>query len=220
MLRWVICTAFGEPVDPDVNCISARSSSPTSIGSIGSAASRSPTVKTLMPFSSSTGIATRNGSDTMTALASIMPMTFMVSSAHTTRSVRGVGWCSIGQARATHPQALRSGSDLDRESGQHADRVAETDAGRGESTGDALGPLVHLAPGVPDRFVRFAGDHAPAAGAGITVHLLGESAHHDLLADICPGAHARLPCSAWREAFSRRRAHIWGAVVSRIGDVP
>ena len=31
----------------------------------------------------------------MTALASIMPMTFMVSSAHTTRSVRGVGWCSM-----------------------------------------------------------------------------------------------------------------------------
>ena len=45
-----------------------------------------------MPFSSSTGIATRNGSETMTALASIMPMTFMVSSAQTTRSVRGVGW--------------------------------------------------------------------------------------------------------------------------------
>ena len=48
-----------------------------------------------MPFSSSTGMATRNGSETMTALASIMPMTFMVSSAQTTRSVRGVGWCSI-----------------------------------------------------------------------------------------------------------------------------
>ena len=48
-----------------------------------------------MPFSSSTGIATRNGSETMTALASIMSMTVMVSSAQTTRSVRGVGWCSI-----------------------------------------------------------------------------------------------------------------------------
>ena len=36
-----------------------------------------------------------NGSDTMTALASIMLMTFMVSSAQTTRSVRGVGWWSI-----------------------------------------------------------------------------------------------------------------------------
>src|ERR1700743_962093 len=33
MLRWVICTAFGDPVEPDVSCISARSSSPTSTGS-------------------------------------------------------------------------------------------------------------------------------------------------------------------------------------------
>ena len=44
-----------------------------------------------MPFSSSTGTATRNGSETMTALASIMSMTVVVSSAQTTRSVRGVG---------------------------------------------------------------------------------------------------------------------------------
>ncbi len=48
-----------------------------------------------MPFSSSTGIAAVNGSETMTALASIMPMTVMVSSAQITRSVRGVGWCSM-----------------------------------------------------------------------------------------------------------------------------
>ena len=95
MLRWVICTAFGDPVEPDVSCISARSSSPVSTGSIGSAASRSATLRTLMPFSSRTGAATRKGSEMMTASASIMPMTFMVSSAHTARSVRGVGWCSI-----------------------------------------------------------------------------------------------------------------------------
>ena len=48
-----------------------------------------------MPFSSSTGMAAVNGSETMTALASIMPMTVMVSSAQITRSVRGVGWCSM-----------------------------------------------------------------------------------------------------------------------------
>ena len=40
-------------------------------------------------------MATRNGSETMTAFASIIAMTFMVSSAQTARSVRGVGWCSI-----------------------------------------------------------------------------------------------------------------------------
>ena len=95
MLRWVIWTALGDPVEPDVSCISARSSSPTSTGSIGSDASRSATVRTVMPFSSSTGMATRNGSETMTALASIMLMTVMVSSAQITRSVRGVGWCSM-----------------------------------------------------------------------------------------------------------------------------
>ena len=57
MLRWVIWTAFGEPVEPDVNCISARSSSPTSMGSTGSDASSSATVRTLTPFSSSTAMA-------------------------------------------------------------------------------------------------------------------------------------------------------------------
>ncbi len=40
-------------------------------------------------------MATMNGSETMTAFASIMLMTVMVSSAQTIRSVRGVGWCSI-----------------------------------------------------------------------------------------------------------------------------
>lgn len=48
-----------------------------------------------MSFSCRTGMATRKGSETTTAFASIMPMTFMVSSAHTARSVRGVGWCSM-----------------------------------------------------------------------------------------------------------------------------
>ncbi|COW64172.1 Uncharacterised protein [Mycobacterium tuberculosis] len=40
-------------------------------------------------------MATRKGSETITTLASIMPMTVMVSSAHTAKSVRGVGWCSM-----------------------------------------------------------------------------------------------------------------------------
>ena len=95
MFRWVITTALGEPVEPDVNCISATSSSPVSTGSIGSAASRSATVRTVTPRSSSTGWAIRNGSEMTTALASIMSMTLAVSLAHCSRSVRGVGWCSI-----------------------------------------------------------------------------------------------------------------------------
>ena len=88
-------------------------------------------------------------------------MTFMVSSAHTARSVRGVGWCSMVRLAPRIQSALRRRRDLHRESGQHADRVAVADARGGQATGDAAGPLVHLDPGVPDRLVRLAGDHAP-----------------------------------------------------------
>ena len=91
ILRWVITTAFGEPVEPDVNCIRATSSSPVSTGSTGSAVSNSSTVRTVTPRSLRIGTATRNGSETTTALASIMSMTFAVSLAQCSRSVRGVG---------------------------------------------------------------------------------------------------------------------------------
>ena len=90
-LRWVIWTAFGLPVEPEVSCISATSSSPVSTGSMGSADNSSSTVTTLMPYSSSTGVAAVNGSETITVLAEIISMTFFVSSAQNTRSVRGVG---------------------------------------------------------------------------------------------------------------------------------
>ena len=48
-----------------------------------------------MPSWDSSGAAAMNGSETTTALASIMLMTAVVSSAQRCRSVRGVGWCSI-----------------------------------------------------------------------------------------------------------------------------
>ena len=48
-----------------------------------------------MPSSASTGAAAMNGSETTTALAPIILMTAVVSSAQRTRSVRGVGWCSM-----------------------------------------------------------------------------------------------------------------------------
>jgi hypothetical protein len=91
----VITTALGEPVEPDVNCISATSSSPVSTGSTGSAASNSSTVRTVSPRSFKIGTATRKGSETTTAFASIMSMTLAVSLAQCPRSVRGVGWCSM-----------------------------------------------------------------------------------------------------------------------------
>ncbi len=226
MLRWVMRTAFGEPVDPDVSCISATSSSTVSIGSIGSAASSSSTVSTLTPCSSSTGTATRNGSETMTALASIMSMTLMVSSAHSTRSVRGVGWCSIVRLAPRIHRPWAVGAISTGSAGQHADRVAEADARGGQAAGDAPGPLVHLAPGVPDRLVRLAGHHALGAGHGAVEHLVGETAHDDLLGirswlvrAAGHGAKARnfmlhLPVRRCKEA----RGHNWGAFRSRIGD--
>ena len=93
--RWLIRTALGGPVEPEVNCISATSSSPTSTGSIGVAASSCSMVTTVSPRSASTGAAAMNGSDTTTVSASITSTTATVSAAHFTRSVRGVGWCSM-----------------------------------------------------------------------------------------------------------------------------
>ena len=90
-LAWLICTAFGEPVDPEVSCISATSSSSVSTGSIGAASSSDSIVSTVIPSASSTGAAAMNGSEMTTALAEIMLMTAVVSSAQRTRSVRGVG---------------------------------------------------------------------------------------------------------------------------------
>src|SRR5580692_695092 len=155
---WVIWTAFGDPVDPDVNCSSARSSSSVSTGSIGAPSNKSSMVSTRMPSSDSSGAAGMKGSEMMTALASIMLMTAVVSSAQRCRSVRG-------------------GSDLDGGAGQHGDRVTGSDAGRGQAAGDAAGALVHLTPCVPDRGVGLAGDHALGAGHRVGIHRLGEAAH-------------------------------------------
>ena len=119
-----------------------------------------------MPCSSSTGTATMNGSETITALASIMPMTFMVSSAHTTRSVRGVGWCSIVRLAPRIHRPCAVGAISTGAAGEHADGVAVADARGGQSAGDPAGPLVHLTPGVADGLVRFAGDHARACWSG------------------------------------------------------
>jgi len=137
-------------------------------------------------------MAIRNGSETMTALASIIAMTFMVSSAQTARSVRGVGWCSMVRAGATHPQGLRGRRDLHREPGQHADGVAVSDARGGQSAGDPARPLVHLEPGLPHGLVRLAGNHAPRALVSVTEHVLGKPAHDCLLGSGAIAQHLML----------------------------
>ena len=93
----------------------------------------------------------------------------------------GGGLVQHGQAGPAHPQRLRRRGDLHRCTGKHTDRVAEADTGGLEATGDAPGTLVHLTPGVPDRLVRFPGDHALGADPGVVEHLVGETAHDDLL---------------------------------------
>ena len=94
-LRWLIRTALGEPVDPEVNCIRARSSSLVSTGSIGPHSSNSAMVNTHRPNSANSGAAGMNGSETTTAFARIMLMMPVVSAAQRARSVRGVNWCSM-----------------------------------------------------------------------------------------------------------------------------
>jgi hypothetical protein len=92
MLACVIWTALGEPVEPDVSCINATSWSKVSSGSMGAFANSDSIVSTVIPSPDSTGAAAMNGSETTTAFAEIMSITAVVSSAHRTRSVRGVGW--------------------------------------------------------------------------------------------------------------------------------
>ena len=152
-----------------------------------------------MPFSSSTGMAAVNGSETMTALASIMPMTVMVSSAQITRSVRGVGWCSMVRLapRIHRPCA-----------------VGAISTGKPASTPTAS-PCPMPAAARPPAMRRARSWTSPqvwrtgswgspvtmpvAHGAGVAVHLLGESAHDNLLGfrsrragDIGPRANARV----------------------------
>ncbi len=160
MLRWVICTAFGEPVEPDVSCISARSSSPVSIGSIGSAASRSVDGqhRDALLLEHRDRDQERLGDDDGLGLDHVDDVHGVLGPDHEV-GARG-GLVQHGQAGTAHPQALRGRGDLDGSAGEHADRVAVADARRGQATRDAAGALVHLAPGVTDGLVRFAGDHA------------------------------------------------------------
>ena len=83
-----------------------------------------------------------------------------------------------------------------------------------EATGDAPGPLVNLAPRVTHRLMRLTGDHAPLRRTSVVVHLVGKSAHDNLLRS---GATARR--SIVRPvpgALVEARTHNSAAVTSRI----
>lgn len=194
MLRWVICTAFGEPVDPDVSCISARSSSPVSTGSIGSASSSSATVTVLMPFSASTGAAAMNGSEMMTTRASIISTTVRVSRPTPPgRCAGSAGAAWSGWRRASTAPGRPGRSPPGRRRAHRRRRRARPRWRPGP--GDAAGPLVHLQPGVAHRRVRLTGHHALAAFAGIAEHCVGKPAHDNLLAGpgflmVHPAGHA------------------------------
>jgi hypothetical protein len=125
-------------------------------------------------------MATRNGSETMTAVASIGEV----------GARRGL--VQHGQAGATHPQGLRGRRDLHREPGQHADGVTVSDARGSQSAGDAAGPLVHLEPGVPDGLVWLPGNHAPRALVSVAEHVLGKPAHDCLLGSGAIAQHLML----------------------------
>ena len=159
----------------------ARSSSPTSIGSIGSAASRSGDGQHLdaLLLEHGHGDHERLGHDDGLGLDHLDDVHRVLGPDHEV-GARG-GLVKHRQAGAAHPQALGGRRDLDGEAGQHADGVAVADARGGEATRDPAGPLVHLTPGVTDGFVRFTGDHARGGVTGVAVHLLGESAHDSLL---------------------------------------
>jgi hypothetical protein len=100
-----MCTAFGDPVEPDVNCINATSSSPVATGSIGSA-------------------------ESSLSIVTMVSMTVQVFGPNLQVGARG-GLVQHRQAGATHPQRLGGGSDLDGEAGKHSDGVAVSDSGSG-----------------------------------------------------------------------------------------
>jgi hypothetical protein len=165
MLRWVICTALGEPVDR----IDRRRREQIGDGEDLNALLLEDRDRDRERFGDDDRLRLDHADDRERVLG----------------PHRQVGTrCRLVQHRqagAAHPQTLCGRGDLHREPGENTDGVAVADACLGQTTGDAAGALVYLTPGVADRFVRFTGDHAPLADAGVPVHLLGESAHDDLL---------------------------------------
>ncbi|SKZ76193.1 Uncharacterised protein [Mycobacteroides abscessus subsp. abscessus] len=73
---------------------------------------------------------------------------------------RLVQHCQRGTA---HPHGLDRRSDLHGHADQHADGIVRAKPSSSESTRNLLGALVDLLPGMPDRSIGFAGDHALAA---------------------------------------------------------
>ena len=126
------------------------------------------------------------------------------------------------QARAAHPQCLGGGRDLDRGTREDADGIAAAHPGGGQTAGDAPGTLVHLTPGVSDRFQGFPGHHALLTGHGTVEHLVRESAHDDLLGirlAVANGALARKVMLRPPRAIAyAARPYGCGAFRSRIGD--
>ena len=147
----------------------------------------------------------------MTALASIMSMTVVVSSAHSARSVRGVGWCSMVRLAPRIHSALRGRGDL------HRAPASTPTASPRPTPAAARPPAMRRARSCTSPqvcrtgLVRLTGDHALAAGRALrnifsvnllTTDLLGSGA-------VCPRAEeSHVPPAA--DALHSRRAHTIG----------
>ena len=92
-----------------------------------------------------------------------------------------------GQARAAHPDALCGRGDLHRRAGEHRDGVTVLDTGCGKAARDPPCAFVDLGPGMPDRGIGLAGDHALLARLSVAEHRVGESTH-DNPPDVAAGA--------------------------------
>ena len=189
MLECVICTALGEPVEPEVSCISATSSSQVSSGSIGAFAnSRFDRQHRHAEFGQHRrGGHERVGDDDGLRRDHIDHGGGLFCPSHQVSAGRGL--VHHGRAGTAHPDALGGRSDLDRGARQHGDGVTMPDARCSQPAGHPTGPFVHFGPGMTDWLTRLPGDHALRARQGVAVHRFSESTQDNPF-----GLGATTPC--------------------------
>ena len=176
----MICTALGEPVEPDVNCWSAISDSVVSTGSIDVPLRSSSTVTTVMPRSSRERLGrvegrTQNdgfrGDHVDHSLGVLSP----------DAQIRSGGRLMQHRHRRTaHPRRLAGKVAMSTGlSGENADRDAAIDTDLGQAAGHAPSLLVDVAPGLTESVVRLSRHQAAVGDCGGRIHLFGELAQRN-----------------------------------------